>query len=397
MTSTENFVNTDIGLLPQNWEIKKLPDVLSFIVDNRGKTAPTSDNGIALIATNCIKEDALYPVKEKIRFVNQNTFSNWFRAHPQPNDIIFVNKGTPGLVCLVPDPVDFCIAQDMVALRPDETKIYNKYLFAYLRSPQFKNQVQGLNVGTTIPHLKKTLFDKLLIPIPTRLEQELIGDIYFYLSNQIELNLKMNLTLESIDQAIFKQWFVDFQFPGATGELKNGLLKGWSIGRLDNVIDLVYGKGLKEENRIQGKYPVVGSNGIVGYHNQFLVEGPGIVIGRKGTIGEVIWIEENFTPIDTTFYIKDAMGLKELFFHYYLLLQQDFKKITSDSAVPGLNRNSALSTEVIVPTVEIISKFNDLIRPCFNKIQHNIFTNNILIKIRDSLLPKLITGQIQVN
>ena len=78
---------------------------------------------------------------------------------------MFVNKGTPGRVCLVPDPVDFCIAQDMVALRVDESKVYNKYLFALLRSTQIKEKIASMNVGTLIPHFKKGDFEKLILPI----------------------------------------------------------------------------------------------------------------------------------------------------------------------------------------------------------------------------------------
>src|SRR2546421_1441823 len=127
------FKQTEIGMIPAHWDIKPLSMLLSFIVDNRGRTAPTSDAGIPLIATNCIKEYGLYPVKEKVRFISQETYDTWFRSHPIPNDIILVNKGTPGQVCLAPNPVDFCIAQDMVAIRPNKDEIDWKFLFAYLR------------------------------------------------------------------------------------------------------------------------------------------------------------------------------------------------------------------------------------------------------------------------
>ena len=93
-----------------------------------------------LIATNCVTNNTLFPVYEKIRYLSEETYQTWFRAHPIPGDILFVNKGTPGRVCLVPDPVDFCIAQDMIALRADESKVYPKYLFAVLRSREIQQQ-----------------------------------------------------------------------------------------------------------------------------------------------------------------------------------------------------------------------------------------------------------------
>jgi type I restriction enzyme S subunit len=144
----------------KNCEFVPLPNLLSFIVDNRGKSVPTADAGIPLIATNCIKNDELYPVFEKVRYLTKETYDSWFRAHPKPGDIIFVNKGTPGRVCLVPDPVNFCIAQDMMAFRVNEEKIYNRYLFAVLRSPQFQAQISNFHVGTMIPHFKKGDLDK---------------------------------------------------------------------------------------------------------------------------------------------------------------------------------------------------------------------------------------------
>src|SRR6266480_2745050 len=140
------------------WPNVPLPDLLSHIVDNRGRTAPVTSNGIPLIATDCIKEDALYPVRQNLRYVSKETYESWFRGHPEPGDVILVNKGTPGRVCQVPAPVDFCIAQDMVALRPKPGIVDADYLLAALRSSDFKEQVEGLHVGMVIPHLKKTDF-----------------------------------------------------------------------------------------------------------------------------------------------------------------------------------------------------------------------------------------------
>jgi len=185
-------------------------EVLAGIVDNRGKTCPTAADGLPLIATNCIRNERLYPSKEKVRYVDNETYENWFRGHPEPGDIIFVTKGSPGRVCMTPDPVDFCIAQDMVAVRADPAKIDPNYLFAVLRSHNVQVQIDNMHVGTMIPHFKKGDFNKLMLPIPNRTAQEFIGNQYRILSDKIELNRRMNATLESLARAIFKSWFVDF-------------------------------------------------------------------------------------------------------------------------------------------------------------------------------------------
>lgn len=175
-----------------DYDTKPLTDLLEAIVDNRGKTVPTTETGRILIATNCVTNNTLFPVYEKVRFISDETYETWFRAHPIPGDIIFVNKGTPGKVCMVPDPIEFCIAQDMIALRANDKKIYNKYLFAVLRSERIQKQIYNTNVGDVIPHFKKQFLDQLLIPIPPREIQEFIGNLYYQLSYKIELNKQIN-------------------------------------------------------------------------------------------------------------------------------------------------------------------------------------------------------------
>lgn len=195
MKFVENWGRLDMKFDIWSCDKKPLPEVLSFVVDNRGKTVPTSDSGHILIATNCVRNENLYPSYEKIRFLSEETYQNWFRAHPLPGDILFVCKGTPGKVCMVPDPIDFCIAQDMVALRVNEEIVNNKYLLAVLRSAKIQKQIEQTSVGDVIPHFKKSFFDQILIPIPPMKIQELIGDYYFAFTNKIELNKKINNNL----------------------------------------------------------------------------------------------------------------------------------------------------------------------------------------------------------
>ena len=194
-------------------EFKKysLDQLLIHIVDNRGRTCPTSEQGIPLIATNCIKQDSLFPVFEKIRYISQDTYNNWFRSHPKPNDIIFVCKGSPGRVAWTPEIVNFCIAQDMVALRANPQIIDPKYLFALLRSDEVQQKISNMHVGTLIPHFKKGDFKNLHLDIITDLTiQKEIGNKYFQLLEKIEINTQITQTLEQIAQALFKSWFVDF-------------------------------------------------------------------------------------------------------------------------------------------------------------------------------------------
>lgn len=287
---------------------------------------------------------------------------------------------------------------EFIVLRGKKEISISDFVYYLSRSNYIRNAaIQNMTGTSGRQRVETSAFAEIDFIAPLNLTvQSRIASILSSLDDKIELNLRMNKTLEAIAQAIFKEWFVDFRFPGFDGELVDELPKGWRKGKLGDIINLRYGKALKTEERVLGKYPVVGSSGIVGFHNIPLVKSPGIVIGRKGTIGEVIWMDEDFYPIDTTFYIEDRINADGLFYHYYLLSLQDFNRIGSDSAVPGLNKNQALMNKVTIPDIIILNKFNRIINPLFTKKYLNFQENKILSEIRDILLPKLMTGKIRV-
>lgn len=199
---------------------RALPEVLSFIVDNRGRSCPTADAGLPLIATNCLKAGSREPVFENVRYVSDETRDSWFRSHPEPGDVLFVCKGSPGRVAVVPDPVTFCIAQDMVALRADRKQVDPAYLYYRLTSPEVQNDIGNLHVGTMIPHFKKGDFGKLRFQIHVSLaEQRGIAEVLGALDDKIAANTKsVNLSLELADTEFSKQ--MRAAVPGRTfGEL----------------------------------------------------------------------------------------------------------------------------------------------------------------------------------
>lgn len=171
---------------------RSLLELTSFIVDNRGRTCPTADDGMPLIATNCLKEGKRAVIFENVRYVDAKTYSNWFRAHPEPGDVLFVCKGSPGRVAVVPDPVTYCIAQDMVALRADQCKVDPAYLYYRLRGPDVQSGIENMHVGTMIPHFKKGDFGKLRFLVHTSLlEQQSIAAVLSALDDKIAANERM--------------------------------------------------------------------------------------------------------------------------------------------------------------------------------------------------------------
>ena len=156
--------------------------------------------------------------------------------------------------------------------------------------------------------------------------------------------------------------------------------------KLNDIIELFYGKSLPERNRIHGIYPVIGSGGISGCHNKYLCKGPGIIIGRKGSIGTVQFIKDNYYPIDTVFYVKPKIETIQIKYIYYLLTQLNLSSLNTDAAVPGLNREVALSQNIKYISqkeeqnkiTKTLSNYDDLIE-----------NNNKRIKILEEMAQKI--------
>lgn len=252
-------------------------------------------------------------------------------------------------------------------------------------------------------------------PLP---EQHAIAHILGTLDDKIELNRRMNETLEEMARALFKSWFVDFDpvrakmegrdtglppdvdalFPNRLVDSELGEIpEGWEVKALEELIELAYGKALKAGDRKNGSIPVYGSNGQIGWHDKKLAAGPGIVVGRKGNPGIVTWAYSDFFPIDTTFYVVPKNRDEGLPFLFFTLTAQDLPSVAADSAVPGLNRNLAYMNRQLVPDKQVVDEFNHYANAIFIRRHHLEEESRNLAAQRDVLLPKLISGEMRVN
>ena len=165
---------------------------------------------------------------------------------------------------------------------------------------------------------------------------------------------------------------------------------------LGDFMEFAYGKSLPATRRIPGEVPVVGSGGVTGSHDEALVNRPGIVVGRKGSMGTVRWMDGPFFPIDTTFYVTNRTEIPDQFW-YFSLKQARFEGLNSDSAVPGLNREAALDQMTRVPSEDGIKRFEDVALPLFELARINRRESQTLAQLRDTLLPALMDGTIRVK
>lgn len=375
-----------------------LTELLSFVVDNRGKTVPTAPSGHKLIATNCVTNNALFPVYEKIRYLSEETYQTWFRAHPIPGDILFVNKGTPGRVCLVPDPVDFCIAQDMIALRADESKIYPKYLFAVLRSREIQQQIYNTNVGDVIPHFKKQFLDQLLIPIPERSIQESIGDLYYVLSLKAERNKKINDNLADLLQTVYQERFGDTSLIANQGILSD--ICSYSRDKVA-VSELNVSTYFSTENMLSGKAGSTEATSLpTTSQTTACHKGDTLISNIRPYFKKIVYCEDNcgcstdvlcFTPSQPRY---SAYLFSTLYADKFFAFMVAGSKGTK---MPRGDKQQIMTYPVVLPAEEELAGFNTIASPLLEQIYSNSAENKRLSILRDTLLPKLMSGEIDVS
>ena len=324
--------------------------------------------------------------KDGLLFVTPEIQRNIRRYTVKGGDVILSIVGSIGITGRISNELNTAnLTENCVKFILKSNTLDNDFLYYFLSSNIGQDEIDKRVVGSTQPKLPLYNIKDIEITIPPYLEQISISSILSSLDEKIDLLSRQNKTLEQLAETIFRQWFVE--------EAE----ENWKKGKLIDVIDLVYGKALKEEMRAGTGFPVVGSSGIVGYHSEYFVEGPGIVIGRKGTLGQVIYLVENFFPIDTTYFVKSKVNSVGLFYEYFLIKTLNFEEMNSDSAVPGLNRDIALSSEIKIPAKDVISKFNTECSYSFEKIKTNTNQIKSLIQLRNTLLPKLISGEVRVE
>ncbi|MBS9404797.1 restriction endonuclease subunit S [Halomonas sp. TRM85114] len=299
---------------------------------------------------------------------------------------------TIGKLCLT--SVESFTNQQINSIVVDKEKHCPEFVYYLLR--HISAGVKSLAGGAATPIINKTSFSQVPVLVPHLQIQESIAAILSAYDDLVENNTRRIEILEEMARRLYEEWFVLFRFPGheKTGfkESELGRIpKEWECGSLKDCIELAYGKALKKSDRKSGPYPVYGSSGEVGTHCKALVKGPGIILGRKGNVGSLFWTEDDFYPIDTVYYLKTDLPLEYAFFN---LKRQRF--LNNDAAVPGLNRNQAYSLPFLKPSDEVLQDFSSHCKPIYELIRKLHRKNSNLRAQRDLLLPKLVSGEIDV-
>ncbi|CAD6494615.1 MAG: Type-1 restriction enzyme MjaXIP specificity protein [Candidatus Argoarchaeum ethanivorans] len=430
------FKDTEIGMIPEDWKVDKIENYLDKIIDYRGKTPKKSESGVITISAKSIKNGKID--YNQTYFISEETFKKWeVRGKPHVGDILLTTEGPLGEVASY-DREDVAIAQRLITLRGKDGKLDNNFLKYYLMSHIGQHQLHLRATGTTVQGIKQSEFRKILILITTIKEQTSIAKILSDLDSKIELLQKQNKTLKAIGQATFKHWFVDFEFPDEEGkpykssggeivDSETGKIpKGWEVKNLGEFLNVIKGCSYKSEDLKEsdkalitlksinrgGGFNQKGYKEYVGdYKEEQIVKDGDIIVAQTDltqaaeVIGtpaivnslnrynelivsldlQILRIEEKLNKGFAYFLLKTAM------FHNHAL------SYTNGTTVLHLNKNAVPDFKFTLPNENILDKFGKIAEQILEKGDKNEKEVYILSQIRDSLLPKLMSGEIRVK
>ena len=270
----------------------------------------------------------------------------------------------------------------------------------------FRNAASG---STAIPILNKTDFDNLRFKVELDLNQQRkMVSILSKIDAKIEINNQINQELEAMAKTLYDYWFLQFEFPDQNGkpykssggkmvynpELKREIPEGWEVEKLSHFLTIKNGKDHKHLQ--DGKFAVYGSGGIMRMVTDYLYSGESILFPRKGTLNNVMYVNEKFWTVDTMFYSEVNKNNSALYV-FYSVKDIDFNKLNTGTGVPSMTSSILYDLNIIVPEENILEKFNTIVKQNYETIKLNSIQNQELIQLRDWLLPMLMNGQVKVE
>lgn len=379
----------------------KLGDVIEF---NPKETLKKND-----IAKK-VPMDALKPFTRKIDYFEITEFKSGTKF--KNNDTLMAritpcleNGKTSFVDILEENEVGFGSTEYFV-LRAVEEKILPKYLYYLSISMPLRNAVIKSMTGTSgRQRAQKEALLNFQVSLPSILEQKKILKLLDSIDSKIELNNQIIDTLEEIASTLFKRWFVDFEFPDENGnpyKSSGGKMidselgeipKGFTVNKLNEVVEVKYGKDHKKLS--EGIYPVYGSGGLMRVVDKYLYTGESVLIPRKGSLNNIMYVNESFWTVDTMFFTKMKMDNVAKYV-FLTLIRIDFSSMNVGSAVPSMTTAILNDLSIVIPSNNVLNDFDYHISTLFQQKKSLEIENKKLSALRDTLLPKILSGEIEL-
>jgi type I restriction enzyme, S subunit len=423
--------------MASEWKTISLAEAGVSLIDCVHKTPPASSTGYPYIAIPQMKNGHLN--LSDVRLISPENFIEWTKkTYPKAYDVVLSRRCNPGETALVPQGFKGALGQNLVLLRSDGENIFLPFLRWLVRSPQWWQQVEKfINVGAIFESLKCVDIPNFQLSIPPLSEQKAIAHILGTLDDKIELNQQMNQTLEAMAQAIFKSWFVDFDpvrakmagqqpvgmdaataalFPDSIEDSVLGEIpKDWRVGKIEDVVKL-------NETTIKKDYPYqeiqyvdissVTVGRLEGATNYLLSDAPSRA-KRLVKHGDTIWSgvrpnrksylfihdpDKNLV-VSTGFIVLSPNKIPPSYLYSWVTTGDfvDYLTFNADgSAYPAVRVDRFADAKILIPPSEILENFERNVGKMRDKIAKNEQESQTLSTLRDTLLPKLMSGEIRV-
>ena len=322
----------------------------------------------------------------------------------QENSIAISKSGTIGRLGILKDKM--CGNRAVINIHVNSNIADLKYIFYILKYK--KKELLLKAEGSIQKNLYVSALETITLNHRSIIDQIKIASVLSALDAKIELNNRINAELEAMAKTIYDYWFVQFDFPDKNGkpyktsggkmvwneELKREIPEGWEVNRFGEVVIIKNGKDHKHLK--SGSFPVYGSGGVMRYVNEYLYDSESILIPRKGSLGNLFYLNQPFWSVDTIFYtqMKFAHSCKYLF---YTTQNFNISKMNTGTAVPSMTAGILNNLSLVFPSEDILKRFDDILNPIFKNKDVLIKESEELTSLRDWLLPMLMNGQVRVS
>lgn len=295
------------------------------------------------------------------------------------------------------DDLPALLVQRVCRLRGKMGVARTGFLRYVLASSQFAAHIHRITTGANIPHISGKDIAAYEFSLPSLDEQDNIVRCMAAYDDLIATNQRRIALLEEAARLLYREWFVQLRFPGHDYvSVIDGVPLGWQRGTLEDALFLQRGFDLPNGDRLPGDVPVYASTGINGFHSEAKVKGPGVVTGRSGTLGQVHYVSDDYWPLNTALWVKEFRRVSPLM-AYFMLSELNLAQFNSGASVPTLDRKTAHQAAVLIPPTSVIEQFDRIVQPMFDQacaLRTHICAT---AKARDLLLPKLMSGQLDVS
>lgn len=424
----------------EEWKEYSLGDIVNLVIDYRGKTplklgGSWSQNGYRALSAKIIKTGAIVN-EDSIRFVDEELYRRWMKDEVQRGDIFVTSEAPFGQIYYWNSDEKIVLSQRLFCLRLSE-EVCSKFVYYYMITNTFQAELDGRATGTTVIGLRQPELLKCKINLPSLAEQQRIASILSSLDEKIEVNRRINDNLEQQAQALFKSWFVDFEpfrdQPFVESEL--GMIpEGWRVGRYEEIIEMTISGDWGKEKR-EGKYVhkvacIRGcdfqdiKNGLRGntperyileknyqskhfHHNDVLVEISGgtqtVSTGRVCPVSQLLIDKFNADIVCTNFCrVIRPIAAYAAYLYYSWLYKYNGKVMfgyeNGTSGIKNFRIKDFISVEpVVIPPADLLGKFQQFVDSVQLQIQTRGSESSRLAQLRDTLLPRLMSGELNVN